>query len=229
MSGSEKSAEEVILESYLHELDTLRSKMNFCFFANNKPCSFNYELRSEFETLINKIKADHTKKKLVISPAISNRIPVFLPKETRRIAFFAYKSKSVREVKIDELESILTKMADKKFRAESLCVETVKKMVEEDLNEFKKYQAEHSFDGYRRDVNTATVQFNAYDKDDNLLVEKSFIKGGIVFEMEQKDFAETIKISYPQYRKQRSDKKSDYLPLKLINIRGIRLKKEEAS
>lgn len=47
MSESEKSAEEVILESYLPKLDTLRNKMNFNTFANNKPYSFDYNLKSE--------------------------------------------------------------------------------------------------------------------------------------------------------------------------------------
>jgi len=229
MKELDNKVSENILESYNGKIDNIYSKMNFSSFGNRKLYSFDYHLKSDFDTLMEKLNNELKENKLKLSPMLSNKIPIFLPKETKRIAFFTYASKSVREVKINELESILTKMAEKKCRAERLPDETAKKMVQEDLDLFNTYQSEHNFEAYRRDIFTKATQFNAYDDKDNLLLEKSFVKGGLVFDMDPKDFFNLIKISYPQYRKQRSDKKSDYLPLKLINIRGIRLKKEEAS
>lgn len=225
MKDSKEKTPEVILEYYSTKIDTLRNKMTFQRFENNKYYSFDYHLKSEFDILMEDLNNEPQQNKLTLSPIISNKVPIFLPKETRRIAFFSYKSKSVREVKIDDIEAILTKQAEKQSRMDDISHHETSKLVQEDLKTFKEYHTTHNFNAYRRDISTSTIQFNAYDKEDNLLIEKSFVRGGLVFDMDPKDFSK-IEISYPRYRKQRSDKKDDYIPLKLIKIRGIQLQKK---
>ena len=161
-----------------------------------------------------------------MSPTISNKLPVFLPAEVKRIAFFAYQAKSVRAIDPDDLENILTKQAMKLCRHNELQYTEVESLVKTDLQTFKTYHEEHKHTAYRTDVFTSTVQFNAYDKDDNLLIEKSFVKGGLIFDILEKDFSQNITITYPRYRKQRTDKKDDYLPLRIIKIRGLKTKKQ---
>jgi predicted HTH transcriptional regulator len=168
------------------------------------------------------LKKELEPNQLTLPPMISNKIPIFLPKETKRIAFFKYDSKSVREVKTEDLEAILTKLAKKNIEEK----ENRKTMIEADLKSFAQYHAKHQFEAYRTDIKTKTIQFNAYNDKDNLLLEKSFVRGGLVFDMDPKDFFEQIEISYPRHRKKRSDNKNDYLPLELIKMRGIHLKKE---
>lgn len=222
MKDSKEKAPEVILEPYSTKINDIRNKMTFQYFENDKPYSFDHHLKSEFDIIIEDLNNALNQNKLTLSPMISNKIPIFLPQETRRIAFFSYKSKSVREVKTEDLKAILTKQAEKQSRMDEISPDTVSTLVHEDLKTFEKYHATHNFDAYRRDIDTTAIQFNAYDEKDNLLVEKSFAKGGLVFDMDQKDFSK-IEISYPRRRKQRSDKKDDYIPLKLIKIRGINL------
>ena len=227
MSTTEINTEEVILDVYRTRVDDLRTKMHFYSFENDRPYSFDYHLKPEFDMIIADLNKVLKEKKLSLSPFISNHIPIFLPIETKRIAFFSYKSKSVREVNIDELETLLTKQAQKRSRSGEFSNNEIQKRVAEDLNTFKTYSTKNDFDGYRRDILTNTVQFNAYDEKDNLLIEKSFIRGGLVFDLKPKDFS-TIEITYPRRRKQRSDKKEDFLPLKLVQIRGIHFPKDES-
>lgn len=225
MSTTEINTEEVILEEYRTRVNDLRTKMHFCSFENNRPYSFDYHLKSEFNTIIADFNKVLKEKKLSLTPFITNHIPIFLPIETKRIAFFSYKSKSVREVNINELEILLTKQAEKRSRSGEFANDEIQKRVAEDLNAFNTYNKKNDFDGYRRDILTNTVQFNAYDKSDNLLIEKSFIRGGLIFDLNSKDFS-SIEITYPRRRKQRSDKKEDFLPLKLVQIRGIHFPKD---
>lgn len=219
--------QEVILDSYRTKINDILKKMTFQYFENNKTYSFDYLFQSDFDEISSKLRKELEQKELSLSPTISNKLPIFLPSRTSRIAFFSYKSKSVRPVKIDDLETILTKQSKKRCRASEFPSSEIGKRIEDDLKIFEAYHNEHDFDAYRRDISTSTIQFNAYDKDDNLLIEKSFVRGGLVFDMKEEDFLEKIDISYPRYRKQRSDKKTKYIPLKLINIRGIKLPKEQ--
>jgi hypothetical protein len=221
MSASEK--EEVILEEYRTRVDDLRAKMHFYSFENNRCYSFDYHFKSQFNQIITDFNKVCEEKKISPSPYITNHIPIFLPTETKRIAFFIYRSKSVREVNIDDLEILLIKQAQKHSRSGAFPFDEIQKKVEEDLKTFKEYDSSHDFDGYRRDTLTNTIQFNAYDKNDKLIIEKSFVRGGLVFNMQKAEFIKKINVSYPGHRKQRSDKKNDYLPLKLIKIRGILL------
>lgn len=222
MQETEKKVSENFLHNYITKVNSIRNKMTFETFENHKPYSFDYHLKSEFNTLLEELKKELEPNNLTLSPMISNKIPIFLPKETKRIAFFEYESKSVREVKTEDLEDILTKLANKNIEKK----DNRKTMVEEDLISFAQYHAKHQFEAYRTDIKTKTIQFNAYDANDTLLLGKSFVRGGLVFDMDPKDFCEQIEISYPRHRKKRSDNKNDYLPLKLIKMRGIHLKKE---
>ena len=227
MESEDTQEQEVILEPYSTQIDKLLKRMTFQYFENNKPYSFDYQYKSEFDAPTSKLKKELEQRKLLPSPSISNKLPIFLPAKTSRIAFFAYKSKSVRPVKIDELETTLTKQAEKRCRSGEFPSSEINKRVQEDLKIFEAYQNEHDFDAYRRDISTSTIQFNAYDMDDNLLIEKSFVRGGLVFNMKEEEFVKKIDVSYPRYRKQRSDKKTEYIPLKLMSIRGIKLPKEQ--
>ena len=221
MSDTAVKKEEVILEEYRTRVDDLRAKMHFDFFENDRPYSFDYHLKPQFDQLWTDFNTVLKKKKLSPSPYITNHIPIFLTSETKRIAFFSYQSKSVREVNIDELESLLIKQAQKRARSGEFHSDEIQKRVSGDLKAFKEYDAAHDVDGYRRDILTNAVQFNSYDKNDNLLIEKSFVRGGLVFDLNPKDFS-TIEVTYPRRRKQRSDKKDDFLPLQLVQIRGIK-------
>jgi hypothetical protein len=213
---------EIILEPYLSTINGILDKMTFILFDNSKPYSFDYAFKNRFDTLIGEIKlALEEKENAIISPSITNRLPIFLPLETSRIAFFAYQSKSVRAIDIDELETILTRQAEKRSRANEFPHSDIRKLVSADLATFNDYHTKHLFDTYRRDITTPAVQFNAYDKEDTLLIEKSFVRGGLVFDMDPKEFSQKVTITYPRHRKRRSDQKSDYLPLKLIKIRGF--------
>ena len=225
MKTIEVNLEETILEKYRTRIDDLRTKMHFYSFENDRHYSFDYHLKPKFDQLVTDLNTVLEEKKLSLSPFISNHIPIFLPSETKRIAFFSYRSKSVREVNIAELETLLSKQAQKRSRSGEFTNDEIQKRVEEDLNAFKAYSTIHNFDGYRRDILTNTIQFNAYDEKDNLLIEKSFIRGGLVFNLNPEDFS-NIEITYPRRRKQRSDKKKDFLPLKLIQIRGIHFQKD---
>ncbi len=221
MKSVDTQEQEVILEPYSTQIDELFKKITFHSFENAKPYSFDYQYKSEFDEITTKLKKELKQKKLSPSPSISNKLPIFLPSQTSRIAFFSYKSKSVRPVNIDELEIILTKQAEKRCRSGEFPSSEIGKLVKEDLKIFEAYHKEHDFDAFRRDISTSTIQFNAYDKNDNLLIEKSFVKGGLIFNVKKEEFVNKIDISYPRYRKQRSDKKTEYIPLKLMKIRGI--------
>jgi len=226
MQSEEKKEKEVILEPYLSEIDSLRKLMEFHEFTNSKPYSFDYNLKTNFEAITTNINAALKKNPTaLISPSLTNRLPIFLPSDVRRIAFFSYRSKSVRPVDIDELKNILTKQAEKRCRSGKLRSSEISQYVREDLEAFNKYDKEHHFDAYRRDIFTKTIQFNAYDEEDNLLMEKSFVRGGLVFDIKEEEFDKKIDITYPRHRKQRSDKKTEYLPLKLIDIRGMMFSK----
>jgi hypothetical protein len=222
MESGNTQEQEVVLEPYRTQIDKLLKKTTFQYFENNKPYSFDYQYKSEFDEITNTLKKELEQKKILLSSSISNKLPIFLPSETSRISFFSYKSKSVRAINIDELESILIKQAKKRCRESEFTPSEIDKRVKNDLKIFEAYHNEHNFKDYRRDISTSTIQFNAYDEDDNLLLEKSFVRGGLIFDMQPEEFEEKISVSYPRYRKQRSDKKDDYLPLKLIKIRGIK-------
>lgn len=227
MESTGKQEQEVILESHKTKINDVLKKMTFNYFENGKPYSFDYQFKSEFDKITTKLDNELKHHKLPLSPTISNILPIFLPSQTTRISFFAYKSKSVRPIKIYELETILTKQAEKRCRTGEFPYSEINKRVQEDIKIFETYHNEHDFDAYRRDIATSTIQFNAYDKDDNLLIDKSFVRGGLVFDMKEEEFVKKIDASYPRYRKQRSDKKTEYIPLKLISIRGIELPKEQ--
>lgn len=225
MTEEVKKKQEVILETYKAKVDNLLEKMTFHYFENDKQYSFDYQFKAEFDEVINQLKDELQRNKLPMSPTISNKLPVFLPPEVARIAFFAYQAKSVRAIDPDDLENILKKQAMKLCRQNELQYSEVESLVKADLQAFKTYHEEHNYTAYRRDVFTSTVQFNAYDKEDNLLIEKSFVKGGLIFDMPEKDFSQNITVTYPRYRKQRTDKKDDYLPLRIMKIRGLKTKK----
>ena len=215
---------EVILEPYLSEINDILKTMNFQTFVNDKPYSFDYHLKEKFDAIVKKIDlASKKNTAALVSPSLTNKLPIFLPSKTSRISFFSYKSKSVRAVNIADLESILRMQAQKRCKNGEFTHSEIEKLVKEDLSLFNRYHNEHNFKDYRTDISTATIQFNAYDEDDNLLIEKSFVRGGLVFDIQPEKFEEKISVSYPRYRKQRSDKKDDYLPLKLMKIRGIDL------
>ncbi len=225
MKSVDTQEQEVILEPYSTQINELLKKMTFHNFENGKPYSFDYPYKSKFDEITNTLQKDLNQKKLSLSPTISNKLPIFLPSQTSRIAFFSYKSKSVRPIDTKDLKTILTKQAEKRCRASEFPSSEINKRVDDDLKVFEAYHDEHNFDAYRRDISTSTIQFNAYGKDDNLLIEKSFVRGGLVFDMKKEEFVKKIDVSYPRHRKQRSDKKTEYIPLKLISIRGIELQK----
>jgi len=220
MSLEETKEQEVILKPYIDEVDKLVEKMVFYHFKNKKPYSFDYHFKKDFALINAKIsKEQEQKPNSIISPSLKNKFPVFLPSQTVRISFFEYESKSVRKVDIKNLKNTLFKQAQNYCKKHSLPYEEIKQLVKDDLEAIEVYDRKHNVNEYRRDIFSSTIQFNAYDKDDNLLLEKAFIKGGLVFDMTQDEFLNKVLISYPNYRKQRSDKKDNYLPLKLINIR----------
>ena len=223
MQLDQKKAKEVILEPYLSKINDIRRTMKFQTFENDKPYSFDYNLKEKFDGIAQKIDLESKKKSsALISPSLTNRLPIFLPSKTSRISFFSYLSKSVRVVDIAQLESTLVRQAHKRCRNGEFAYEEIDKRVKEDLAAFNAYHKEHDIEAYRRDISTSAIQFNAYDKKDNLLVEKSFVRGGLVFDVQPDEFEEKISVSYPRHRKQRSDKKKVYLPLKLIQIRDIK-------
>ena len=229
MQSEAEKDKEVILEPYLSEINDIHKTIKFQTFENDKPYSFDYHLKEKFDDIVQKIDLESKKKTgALISPSLTNRSPIFLPSKTSRISFFSYKSKSVRAVDISDLESILTRQAHKRCRNGEFAYNDIDKRVKEDLELFNAYHKEHDFKDYRTDISTSTIQFNAYDEDDNLLIEKSFVRGGLIFNMKPEEFEEKISVSYPRYRKQRSDKKNDYLPLKLMKIRGINLPKDNS-
>ena len=222
MPADKKKKKEIIVEPYLTDINALRERMTFFSFNNGKPYSFDYDLKHEFDAIVqNMDKELKENTDSTLSTRITNKLPVFLPNETVRIAFFSYRSKSVRPVDPDAMKFILTQRAEKLSRTGKLPATEIKAHVLADLDTFEAYRREHDFDAYRLDVYSSAIQFNAYDECDNLLIEKSSVRGGLVFAMKPEAFAANIAISYPRHRKQRSDKKQDYLPLKLIQIRGI--------
>ena len=219
--------QEFVLEPYLATIDAIMRKMEFHLFDNGRPYSFDYHLKDACDTVIKELQSLQKQYDLPgISPKVTNRLPIFLPPQTCRIAFFSYQSKSVRPVRAESLISILYRQAEKRAKEGEFPATEIDRYVNEDLDQFQKYDATHRFDAYRRDIVTRTIQFNAYDQEDTLLIEKSFVRGGLVFDMKPEQFKERIAVTYPRHRKQRSDKKNDYLPLKLIKIRGITLPKE---
>ena len=225
MIEKNKKNKEAILEPYLEQINALLEQMAFHYFENDKKYSFDYHLKSKFDEVISNVQDELQQSKLPMSPTFSNKLPIFLPKETSRIAFFSYQAKSVRAIDPENLVSILTKQAIKRSKVGEFPYAEVENLVHSDLQAFKEYHNEHNFSEYRIDVFTSTVQFNAYDKQDNLLIEKSFVKGGLVFDMIMEDFTHKVTISYPRYRKQRTDKKDNYLPLRIMKIRGLKTSK----
>ena len=212
----------LLLEPYLSKVDALRSDMLFRAFKNDKPYSFDYRYKEDFQNIQEEIKVMLEKQpSLQLSPSVKNMIPIFLPTDVARIAFFAHRAKSVRIFNTDTMKDTLWKQARKQYRRGEIKKEEILSIVDIDLKVFKTFDSTHDFKSYRFDSYTNTVQFNAYDKDDNVLIEKSYVLGGLVFDMKEKDFEEKIVITYPRHRKQRSDKKDNYLPLKLIKIRGV--------
>ncbi|MCI0501815.1 MAG: hypothetical protein L0Y61_08765, partial [Epsilonproteobacteria bacterium] len=107
MQKTEKKVSENFLHNYITKINSILNQMSFDTFENHKPYSFDYHLKSEFDKLLEELKKELVPKNLTLSPMISNKIPIFLPKKTKRIAFFEYESKSVREVKTEDLEAIL--------------------------------------------------------------------------------------------------------------------------
>jgi hypothetical protein len=210
----------IIIEPYMSEITALRDQMTFYRFQNNKPYSFDYNFKLDFEKIkrsIDRQLAENENQK--ISQAVLNRIPVFLPIQTKRLTFFSYAAKSVRSVQIEELEKLLWQQVSKKYPYETFSEQ--QRRVDEDLKTFRRYHARYNFDEYRRDIFSTAVQFNAYDEKDNLLLKKAAVRGGLVFGVSYDVLNEIISVTYPRHRKQRSDKKTDYLPLKLIKIRGL--------
>jgi len=226
----------MITKPYLAEINKLRDQITFYKFDNNKEYSFDYQYKDQFDKILKEIKEQKN-----ISPIVTNKIPIFLSKEVERIAFFKYTSKSVRVVDISNLREILTKQAikykkekkdecekdecekNRSTNEESIDIDTnidISTLVDNDMKIFGEYQEKNNFKEYRLDITAQAIQFNAYDKDDNLLIEKSFVRGGLIFDMTPLEF-EDINISYPRYRKKRSDIKNNYLPLKLIKIRPL--------
>jgi len=222
MLVDEKEEKEIILKQYINKVDKLIEKMVFYHFKNKKLYSFDYHFKKDFDLIKTEIlKEQEEKPNAIISPSLKNKFPVFLPSQTVRISFFEYKSKSVRKVDIKNLKNTLFKQAQNYCKKHRLSYEKIEQLVKDDLEVIKEYDRKHNVNEYRRDIIGSTIQFNAYDRDDNLLLEKAFIKGGLVFDMSQNEFLKNVLISYPNYRKQRSDKKDKYLKLKLINIRAF--------
>ncbi len=213
----------IITERFGGEIDVWLERMTFSLFANGRRYSFDHHLRTVFEGLRQELEAACRAADIPVSPALTNKIPVFLPPDTRRIAFFSYRSKSVRAVDPERLETLLRQQAKKK----KLSPDEAEVLVRKDLAAFDEYRKQYDFDAWRMDVETTAVQFNAYDGDDNLLIEKGFVRGGLVFALPPDRFEKDITVTYPRHRKQRSDKKNDYLPLELIKIRGIHLRKKD--
>jgi hypothetical protein len=198
----------------LAQVTALRDKMHFITFENGKPYSFDYMYKESFE-LFEKM----TNK---LSVSAKNIIPIFLPNTTKRIAFFSYESKSVRVVDITNLEAMLKRQAKKKYKRGDITKEEAYTFVKKDIDTFNNFKKQHKLTEYRQDIQTKTIQFNAYDKNDKILIEKSFSKGGLVFDMKEEEFAEKVIVSYSRHRKRRSDRKNDYLPLQLLKIRGLK-------
>ena len=205
--------QDTLSTTYLSQVIALRDKMHFFTFENEKLYSFDYTYKKEFELFVKNIDK--------LSVSVKNIIPIFLPKSTARIAFFSYASKSVRAVNIENLESMLKRQAEKKYKNGEIRKEEANTFVKEDIEIFNSFQKQHNFTKYRQDIKTKTVQFNAYSEDDTVLIEKSYIRGGLIFDMREDEFDKKIIVTYPRHRKRRSDKKDDYLPLKLIEIRGL--------
>jgi len=198
----------------LSQIAALKSEMTFHRFANGKSYSFDYGMEASFLRL-----SENGRKKLPRSA--SNALPVFLPRTTRRISFSHSVAKSVRKLHPSKIEKILTARAEKICRhsdSGEVDCETVMKKVGSDLVLFNEYHSTHPDVEYRIDIATPAITFRAYDENDLLLIENSFVKGGLVFDLSPEQF-QNVEITYPRHRKKRSDTKTDYLPLELVKIR----------
>ena len=214
----------LLTKLYLNKINTLRQQMVFRTFKNNKPYSFDYVYKADFQTIEEEIKATLSEKpSLKLSPLVKNLIPIFLPSNVSRIAFFEYTAKSVRVFNTDTIENSLRRQAHKQYRRGEIKKEEIEPLIKKELLTFYTLDEENKKRGeisYRHDLYTQTIQFNAYDKEDCILIEKSHIRGGLVFDMKIEEFNKII-ITHPQHRKKRADKKDNYLPLTLLKIRAF--------
>jgi len=151
---------------------------------------------------------------------IRKYLPIFLPNEIKRIAFFQSTSKSVRRVPSNNIEKALRRNSHN-YNIEKNDNRNINTILQEDINTFNMHLKDYDNDEYFIDTFSTAIRFNAYDKDDNIIVEKSYVKGGLVFDIREEEFEDTILITYPQYRKKRKDIKNDYLNLSLLKIRPI--------
>ncbi len=196
--------------------------MQFYAFENGKRYSLDYGYKKAFEDLVKEATDALAEDELPLSPILTNHLPIFLPKEVTRIAFFAYHSKSVRSIDPAQLPDMLERSANKLIRNGELEPQKKRHAIAKDIKTFSHYQSIHPAHHYKKDIFTRTIQFNAYDINDILLVEKGFVRGGLVFDLQNPEaFQETVEITYPRRRKQRSDKIETYLPLKLLQIRAL--------
>jgi len=149
----ERQRKEVILEPYLTQVMNLHDQMHFHLFKNKKPYSFDYNLKSQFDLIVKEVKKKNLDTQLAISPALANKIPIFLPSTTSCISFFSYKTKSVRQVEINSLEAMLHRQALKQIHLGNIDNAEIDQLVKTDLETFKKYDAAHKFIAYRTDIN----------------------------------------------------------------------------
>jgi len=203
-----------------NKIGALLSQMQFSYFTNGKKYSFDYQYKEVFEIIDKELKQllDEEEK---IPRSITSSMPIFLPKETARIAFFESQAKSVKAI---DAISIIQALESKAltYQPKEDDPRTIEEILEKDLKTFNDYNKEYTFDEYYIDTFSTSVRFNAYDSNDKMLIEKSYVLGGLVFDIDEKDFLDKIIISYPNHRKQRSDKKNDYLKLTLLSIRPIK-------
>ena len=106
---------EDILESYLLRIDTILRGMTFHLFDNGKPYSVDYQAKKECDALLAELEIQRQQSGLSrISPKVTNKLPIFLPVSTQRIAFFEYQAKSVREIDLMQLPPILQRQGEKR-------------------------------------------------------------------------------------------------------------------
>ncbi|MFA5501860.1 MAG: hypothetical protein WC253_04395 [Sulfurovaceae bacterium] len=203
-----------------NKIGALLSQMQFSYFTNGKKYSFDYQYKEVFEIIDKELKQllDEEEK---IPRSITSSMPIFLPKETARIAFFESQAKSVKAI---DAISIIQALENKAFdyQPKEDDPRTIEEILANDLKTFNDYNKKYTANEYYIDTFSTSVRFNAYDSDDKMLIEKSYVLGGLVFDIDEKDFSDKIVISFPQYRKKRSDKKNDYLGLTLLSVRPIK-------
>jgi hypothetical protein len=190
----------------------LKSDMGWETFENGRPYSFSYYTKPLFEDITSSFET--------LPRKVSNALPVFLPEGVRRIAFSEWASKSVRRVEVSGLEDILVRNAERMARDGVIDPGDVPKFVSEDMAAFLLYDKAHPATEYRTDVLSTAVQFRAYGEDDEMLIDNAFVRGGLVFPFGPDVFGE-IEVTYPRRRKRRSDRRNDYLGLKLLKIRPV--------